>query len=65
MSILRKLTHQVSCRDATRLVSQMQDRPLRLSERIKLRLHLLACVACTRFERQMRFMRDAMRKYKE
>jgi hypothetical protein len=65
MSILSKLTHRMSCRDVTRLVSQMQDRPLALSERIRLRLHLLICVACTRFERQMRFMREAMRKYKE
>ena len=34
-------------------------------QRIKLRLHLAVCDGCTRFERQMRFLRAAMRTYRE
>jgi hypothetical protein len=55
----------VTCKEATQLVSKMQDQRLSLGERLKLRLHLLICVACARFERQMRLLRVAMRKYRE
>ncbi len=60
-----KLTHFLSCREATRLVSQMQDTPVPLLQRIKLRLHLAICDGCTRFDRQMRFLRAAMRTYRQ
>ena len=58
------LTHMLSCKEATRLLSQAQDRPLGYSERIKLRLHLAACIACTRFSRQLAFMREAISRYR-
>ena len=38
------------------------DRPLTLLERLRLRMHILICPACTRFDRQMDFLRQAMRK---
>jgi hypothetical protein len=63
--MLHRLTHMLSCRDVTRMVSRMQDAPASLAERIKLRLHLLACDACTNFVRQMRVLRAAMRGYRE
>ncbi len=63
LSLIRKLTHALNCRDATRLVSQRQDRPLTTGEWFTLRLHLLVCVACSRFARQLRIMRKAMRRY--
>lgn len=62
---MHKLTHFLSCREVTRLVSQMQDTPVPLLQRIKLRLHLAICDGCTRFERQVRFLRAAMRTYRE
>ena len=62
--MLRRLTHMVSCKEATRLLSQAQDRALTYSERVKLRLHLAACVACTRFSRQLAFMREAVSRYR-
>lgn len=34
------------CKQATRLMSLKQDRPLTLKERISLRLHLMMCNAC-------------------
>jgi hypothetical protein len=47
------------------LVSQLNERGLGPVERWTLRLHLAVCDACMRFEQQMRFMREAMRKYRE
>jgi hypothetical protein len=63
--IRRALGHLYTCKDATRIVSQAQERPLTAIERWKLALHLRVCEACTRFERQMRFLRDALRRYGE
>jgi len=62
--MFHRLTHMLSCKEATRLLSQAQDRPLTYSERVKLRLHLAACVACTRFSRQLAFMREAVSRYR-
>jgi hypothetical protein len=62
--MLRRLTHMLSCKEVTRLLSQAQDRPLALGERIKLRLHLAVCTACTRFARQLAFMRTALSRYR-
>ncbi|MGE5169038.1 MAG: zf-HC2 domain-containing protein [Rudaea sp.] len=54
----------LSCKDASRLLSQREDRALLPFERIRLRLHLLFCDACRRFGAQLRFMRRAMRLYR-
>lgn len=56
--------HMLSCKDASRLLSQREDRALLPFERIRLRLHLLFCDACRRFGAQLRFMRRAMRLYR-
>jgi hypothetical protein len=63
--IRKALGHIISCKDASRLVSQQQDAGLSAWQRLVLRLHLAVCVACSRFERQVRFLRTAMRKYSE
>jgi hypothetical protein len=62
--LLHRLIHFVTCREASELLSQMQDRPLTRRERIRLRLHLAICNHCSRFARQMAFMRRAMRAYR-
>ena len=62
--MFRTLTHMVSCKEATRLLSQQQDRTLSYAERVKLRLHLGVCGACTRFARQLAFMREAFSRYR-
>jgi hypothetical protein len=59
------LTHVISCQEASRLISLRQDRPLLFWERVKLRLHLVLCDVCTRFARQLDFMREAMHRYRE
>ena len=45
-----------------------EDRSLTFADRIALKLHLLICQACPRFERQVLTMRNAMqawRNYRE
>ena len=66
MNRFRKaLGHIIRCKDASRLVSLQQDAELSSWQRLTLRLHLSVCDACARFERQIRFLRTAMRKYSE
>ena len=59
----KALGHIIRCKDVSRLVSQQQDAELTAWQRLTLRLHLSVCDACARFERQVRFLRTAMRKY--
>jgi hypothetical protein len=63
--ILKALGHIIRCKDASRLVSLQQDTGLTAWQRATLRLHLSVCQACARFERQIAFLRTAMRKYSE
>lgn len=53
-----------SCKDVSRLLSQAQDVRLPLFQRIRVRLHLRMCAACTRFEGQLRFLREAAQRYR-
>ncbi|MEO8536375.1 MAG: zf-HC2 domain-containing protein [Betaproteobacteria bacterium] len=62
--MLHRLTHVLSCREAARLVSEAQDRPLTVTERVKLRLHLFVCSGCSRFARQIEFLRDAVARFR-
>ena len=43
----------------------MQDGSVSLPLRLRIRLHLLWCEACKRFQQQMRFLHRAMRSYRE
>ncbi len=49
-----------TCREAHRMLVSGMDRELSTGERLRLRVHLFACDACTRFSHQMRFLRQAM-----
>jgi hypothetical protein len=62
MSIKRALGHLITCKRAAHLVSQREERPLGVVDHALLKLHLAWCVACARFERQIRFLRKAMGK---
>jgi hypothetical protein len=59
MRILRR-----TCREAAALLVAQEDRALPWADRVALRLHLLACKACPRFERQMLTMRNATRQWR-
>jgi hypothetical protein len=49
------------CREMARLASESLDRDLDGLERSALRLHLLYCLACRRYSKQLRFLRAALR----
>jgi hypothetical protein len=50
---------KMSCKEATRVISDGLDRDLHLAERLGLRLHLFICHYCNNFSRQTQFMRRA------
>jgi hypothetical protein len=52
----------MNCKDASMLVSQSMDRSLSWRERLALRVHLLACDACTRLRKQLLFLRQLLRR---
>jgi len=54
-----------SCREATRLQSEAMDRPLRLRQRIGLRIHLVLCKWCRRYGRQIGFLRRIGREHEK
>ena len=51
----------LSCKEASKLISERMDRHLSLRERIGLRLHVRICDACTRFTSQLEFLRHALK----
>jgi hypothetical protein len=51
----------LSCKEATRLLSEALDRRLLLSERIALGFHLFICKMCRRYARQVRMLTDVLR----
>ena len=52
----------LTCKEVTRLVSQGLDRELTLGERTALRVHFAICQGCRNVNRQLAFLRQAMRK---
>jgi len=52
----------LTCKQTSHLVSDRLDRKLRLRERLAVRLHLWVCDRCRAFERQLRFVRFALRR---
>lgn len=54
-----------TCKEVHRLTSEGLDRDLTLVERLRMRLHLMICDACTNFTGQMRLIRRAMRRLGE
>lgn len=51
---------KMSCKEASRLLSQAMEQDLALWERARLRLHLAACDACRNFSRQLELLRRAV-----
>ena len=49
----------LNCRQATRLISQAMDTTLPWHRRLAVRLHLLYCVWCRRYARQLQVVRQA------
>jgi predicted anti-sigma-YlaC factor YlaD len=55
----------LSCKEASRLMSQGQDRDLTVGEKLALRAHLAICAACRNFDEQLAFLRRAVRRLAE
>lgn len=55
----------ITCRDATRLTLQAEDRTLPLAERLSMRLHQRLCGNCRRFARQVELMRQASARWRQ
>ena len=53
---------RLSCQHASRLLSQRQDEPLPFGQRLRLRLHLMICDACTNVSRQFAALRLALQR---
>ena len=54
---------RLSCKEASRLISDGMDRRLPVAERVALRLHVGICDACTRFTAQVQFLRRALKAF--
>jgi hypothetical protein len=53
----------LNCYEASRLLSESQERRLILKERISLKVHTLMCSGCRNFEKQMHFLHRLAREY--
>ncbi len=55
----------LSCKDATHLLSEGQDRKFLLPEKLRLEMHLAMCKGCRNYRKQMSFLREACRRLGE
>lgn len=53
----------LSCKEATRLVSDSLDRKLPFRLLLPLRIHLLLCKFCDRYRKHLLFIREAVRRH--
>jgi hypothetical protein len=51
----------LNCEQATRLMSESQERELAVTERTVLRMHKWICTGCRNFGGQLGFLRQAMK----
>ena len=55
----------ISCRTASELMSQQQDRPLSFGEKLRLQAHLMICKSCPQTLQQFEILREAGKRYAE
>lgn len=53
----------MNCKQATRLISESQERSLSLVEKMSLKVHLVICTGCKNFSLQVPFLSKAMKAY--
>ena len=51
----------LSCKQASKIISQSLDKPLTMRERFALKLHLIICKYCKRFSQQVQTLRVALK----
>jgi hypothetical protein len=53
----------MNCQEATKLISESQEMPLSLLERMSLKVHMMMCSGCKNFSLQVPFLSKAMKAY--
>lgn len=53
----------LSCKEITRLVSESLDQELPLQQRLAVQAHFRICELCLRYQKQLLFIRDTIRRY--
>ena len=53
----------LNCKEATRLISESQERKLSLLEKMSLKFHVMMCSGCKNFSQQVPFLSQAMRAF--
>lgn len=53
-----------TCREVAAILVAREDRALGLADRVALRLHMVICDACPRFERQLLTMRNSLQRWR-
>ncbi|MGH6609991.1 MAG: zf-HC2 domain-containing protein [Burkholderiaceae bacterium] len=53
---------RIPCSRAHRLLSEQMDHAISSGDNLRLRLHLMVCDMCSRFERQINLMRAAVKR---
>ena len=49
----------ISCRKASKLMSQKFDQPLNLNQELRLRVHLMICKSCPKLHQQFEILHQA------
>jgi predicted anti-sigma-YlaC factor YlaD len=55
----------LTCKEVSEVLSRTQDRNIGLLERLQLEAHLKLCEGCRNFQRQLEFLRRAIRRHPE
>ena len=55
----------MTCREATQITLEAEDRSVPLAERLSVRLHHRVCTNCRRFYRQVTLMRQASARWRQ
>lgn len=61
--VFRRGAIMLNCRQATLLISQSQDRELTRKEKIALKIHLILCSACRKFNKQISSLKGLSQMY--
>ena len=59
------MKNTLTCREATRLLLEDEDRELAAAKRLGLQVHVKICFACQRFVSQLNLMRRATREWRD
>ena len=53
------------CHQATRMISESHERSLDIQEKVGLRVHLVTCPHCRRFQRNCKTLSEMMKKIRD